>query len=102
MADISEPTSVVVVLFAIRAAFFFCSSAVSFSTGSSLMMLLLAVGSSARTVKVQSSWFCWKRRWMLRDNYQYSSTHCRLQLPESLLLPRHSIAHHPRPSLCEL
>lgn len=66
-----EPISVVVSVaevvldFAMRAAFFFCSSAVSFSTGRSLTIFSVAVGRRAETVKVQSSWFCWNRLWML-------------------------------------
>lgn len=53
------------VLLAMRAAFFCWSSCVKDSTGSSLTMFSVAVGRRAKTVNVQSCWFCWKRRLML-------------------------------------
>lgn len=39
-------------------AFFCCSSCVMLSTGKDVTIFSVAVGSRARTVMVQSSWFC--------------------------------------------
>ena len=39
-----------------------CSSKEICSTGNASRIFSVAVGSRARMVKVQSSWFCWKRR----------------------------------------
>lgn len=49
-------------LLANRSAFCFCSSSKTCSTGMASSMFSVAVGRIARTVKVQSSWFCSKRR----------------------------------------
>jgi hypothetical protein len=45
-----------------RSAFCLCSSSSTCSTGMASSMFSVAVGRMARTVKVQSSWFCSKRR----------------------------------------
>jgi hypothetical protein len=56
------PISLGPTLRANRSAFCRCSSSSTCSTGIASSMFSVAVGRIARTVKVQSSWFCSKRR----------------------------------------
>ena len=51
-----------------RSAFCLCSSSSTCSTGMASSMFSVAVGKMARTVKVQSSWFCSKRRRRLQSH----------------------------------
>lgn len=57
-----------------RSAFCFCSSLNVCSTGRAWRMLSVAVGRMARTVNVQSSWFCSKRRRRLSSACQRAAS----------------------------
>ena len=70
-----------------------CSCSVICSTGKASMISSRMVGSRARTVYVQSSWFCSKRRRRLDYSQQTVNRSCQLLSTPSLFFSDPIVAH---------